>query len=104
MKRQGSTFCPPTAVLSTNERLIDDLHWAALAVSYNSTAGVEAVLAGVPTVTLDEGAMAWPVSGHTIFDRVKPDREAWCHQLAWTQFSLDEIRSGFCWEMLKDVV
>lgn len=101
MKRQGSTFCPPTAHPSPNERLVEDLQWAGLAVSYNSTAGVEAVLAGVPTVTLDEGAMAWPVSGHTLFDRVQPHREAWCHRLAWTQFTLEEIRSGFAWECVS---
>lgn len=104
MKRRGSTFCPVSAHPSPQERLWDDLQWASLAVSYNSTAGVEAVLAGVPTVTLDEGAMAWPVSGHTLFDRVQPDREAWCHRLAWTQFCLDEIRSGFCWECVSQVV
>lgn len=104
MKRQGSTFCPPIAHPSPNERLWDDLQWAGLAVSYNSTAGVEAVLAGVPTITLDEGAMAWPVSGHTLFDRVQPNREAWCHRLAWTQFTLEELRSGFAWECVSQVM
>ena len=40
--------------------------WAdcGLAITLNSSVGVDAVLAGVPTVTMDEGAMAWDVTSH----------------------------------------
>ena len=103
MKRRGALFCPATAQPSPNERLTDDLRWASLAVTYNSTSGVEAVLAGVPTVTMDEGAMAWAVSGHTIFDRIQPERDAWTQWISWTQYTLEEIRNGFFWTYLEGV-
>jgi len=84
--------------------LDEDLKWAQAAVAFNSTAAVEAVLAGVPTITLDEGAMAWPMASHAIGEPlVRPDRTRWLADLAWTQFSLGEIRSGFAWNRLREI-
>lgn len=71
---------------------------AALAVGINSNSTVESVLAGVPTITLDDRAMAWPVTGHDVREIITPVREAWAQRLAWCQYSLEEIRSGYCWE------
>jgi len=83
--------------------LEDDLSGAQLAVTWNSTAGVDAVLAGVPTVAMDEGSMAWPVTTHDLESGpICPDRTQWMHELAWTQFSLDEVASGFAWECIKE--
>lgn len=83
--------------------LEDSLRRASLCVTYTSTSGVEAVLAGIPTVTCNRGAMAWPVAAHGILkDPVRPDRTAWANKLAWTQFSAEEISSGFAWSCLKD--
>lgn len=73
---------------------------AALVVTINSNAGVDAVLAGVPSVTLDEGAMAWPVTSHEVGDLVMPDRSAWAHALAWKQWLPEEMASGACWEAI----
>jgi len=67
------------------------------ALVLNSSVGVAAVLAGTPTITMDEGAMAWPVTGHTPADVCTQGREAWCHWLAWTQWADDEIREGIPW-------
>ena len=64
------------------------------AVVLNSSVGVQAVMAGVPTITMDEGSMAWDVTGHSLDDIRTPDRRPWCHFLAWTQWSHDEIREG----------
>ena len=75
-----------------------DLRGAGLCVSFNSTAGVGAVLAGIPTVTLDPGAMAWPVASHALAEApVRPERAPWAHDLAWTQWTLAEIASGDAW-------
>ena len=71
---------------------------ASLVVTINSNSGVDAVLAGVPTVTLDAGAMAWPVTSHRIGDVLMPDRERWAHALAWKQWLPEEMASGECWE------
>lgn len=72
--------------------LADENVW--LAVSYNSTAGVDAVAAGVPTVTTDDASMAWDVAAHTIAERKMPDREAWAHWLSYTQWSQEEFANG----------
>lgn len=96
--RRAQMWCPDGAEMSIAP-LADDLARAFRFVTYNSTVGVETVLGGVPTITMDEGAMAWPVAAHGFeMAPYRPDRMAWSHDLAWTNFSLDEISSGFAWE------
>lgn len=105
VRRAGLRFCPQQASISYSESIQEDLKGAALCVTYNSTSGVEAVLAGVPTITMDEGAMAWPVASHSPDEPiVKPDREKWAHGLAWTQWSLEEICSGEMWAHLAPIM
>ena len=102
---RGGTFCPPNALLSKRETLQENLKDAMVVVTYNSTAGVEAVLSGIPTVTQDIGAMAWPVTSHGLREAlVRPRRHSWAHRLAWTQFSMAEIASGMCVEHLLSVM
>jgi len=67
------------------------------AITLNSSVGVAAVMAGVPTVAMDEGSMAWNVSGHSPGEIVTPDRVPWCEWLAWTQWTDDEIKEGAPW-------
>jgi len=72
----------------------------ARAVTLNSSVGVEGVLRGIPTVTMDEAAMAWDVTGHEPGEIRRPDRTEWLHWLAWTQWHYDEIRAGTPWARL----
>lgn len=82
-----------------------DLAGASLVVTWNSTSGVEAALAGVPVVACDEGAMVWPVASHDVDEPViRPDRQEWVEQLACCQWEPDEIVSGEFWEPLKAVM
>lgn len=100
-KHQRDTWRPKGATFSVKP-LADDLAGAALVATWNSTAGVETVLAGVPTVTFDQGAMAWPVTSHSLDEApVRPDRTAWMHRLAWTGFLPQELENGFMWDHLK---
>lgn len=94
----------PVGSVLAHGTLAEDLAKAAVVVTFNSTAGVEAVLAGVPTVTLDEGAMAWPVTSHALGHLVRPSREAWAHDLAWTGWTLEEIASGDAWAHLGPIM
>jgi len=73
---------------------------AGAVVTLNSSVAVDSVLAGIPTVTMDEAAMAWDVSGHAPGDTCTPDRTEWLHWLAWTQWSYDEIEEGIPWPRL----
>lgn len=72
--------------------------------TFNSTVAVEAVLAGISTVTFDLGSMAWDVTRYCLEEpKVFPDRAMWCEKLAWTQWSSDEIKNGEAWEALQAV-
>lgn len=101
MVRHKELWRPKGAEFSTRS-LEDDLSGASVCVTYNSTTGVEAVLAGVPTVTFDRGAMAWPVTTHDLECLpVTPDRAEWVERLACCQWNEDEIRSGEAWEAVS---
>ena len=86
--------------------LAADLAGAAVAVTFNSTVGVDAALAGVPVVAMDEGSMAWPVaahqvSQHSLLEQPEPDREEWGERLAYTQWAHAEISAGDAWARLQ---
>lgn len=84
--------------------LEDALSVAAVAVTWNSNSGVDAVLAGVPVIACDPGAMCWEVAAHGLDAPIRrPDREAWAARLAWTQWTIDEIASGEAWEHVRAV-
>lgn len=94
---RGAAPAGPTGIPLPLE---DGWQGVARAVTLNSSVAVEAVLRGIPTVTMDEAAMAWDVTGHLPGDACRPDRTAWLHWLAWTQWHYDEIRAGTPWERL----
>lgn len=101
---QNKGWCPLGAERS-QDSLSGDLSQASFAVTYNSTVGVEAVMAGVPTVTFDAGSMAWPVTSHSIDDPLTtPDRDEWAHRLAWCQWTPDEIESGEAWATVREAM
>lgn len=72
-----------------------------IAVTLNSSIGVQCVLDGLPTVVMDEGSMAYDAG---VRDSVEadfmPPREPWAHWLAWTQWTDDEINEGLPWDYL----
>lgn len=72
----------------------------AIAVTLNSSIGVQCVLDGIPTITMDEGSMAWEVTGHALQEVKKVEREPWAWRLAWTQWSHQEIQEGTPWAYL----
>lgn len=87
---------------SVSKELSADLSGASVTVTYNSNSAVESVLAGVPTITLDKGSMAWEVCSHSLEEAVcTPDRTSWAHSLAWRQWLPDEIASGRAWPHVK---
>lgn len=91
--QRGDKRKPTHSVLSTAS-LEEDLAGAFVAVTWNSNSAVDAVMAGVPTVTMDKGSMAWDVTAHRIGDIARPNRDKWAKSLACKQWTLDEIESG----------
>jgi hypothetical protein len=94
------TEVPGIATLECD--LVDALLGAAVVVTFNSRVGVDAALAGVPVIACDAGSMAWPVAAHGLdAPLVQPDRSEWCRQLGWCQWTMEEIRSGLAWNVLR---
>lgn len=77
--------------------LEDALRGAAVVVTFNSNAGVDAVIAGRRTVALDPGSMVWELSQKLIHGEF-PARKDWCARIAWCQYTVEEMASGFCQE------
>lgn len=72
---------------------------AAVVITFNSNTGVESLLAGIPTVAVDKGSMAWPVAARAIGDECRfAQRDEWAARLAWRQWTIEEIASGDAWE------
>ncbi len=86
--------------------LAEVLAGASCVVTYSSTSGVDAVLAGIPTIAMDPRSMAYPVSRHSFNEAPKrkepKDRLQWAYNLAYCQWSMEEIESGLAWEHLKN--
>ena len=97
--RKGLNKVPFGATLADGT-LEENLQNAAAVVTYNSNSGVDAVLAGVPTVIADEGSMALSVASIQVGQYYRPPREQWAAELAWKQWQLSEISSGFALEKL----
>lgn len=83
--------------------LAEDLAGAKFTISWNSNSSVDSVLAGVPSVTLDRGAMAWAVTSHDLNNPVTmPSRTEWAAQLAWCQWQPSELADGSAWRAVRE--
>jgi hypothetical protein len=100
----NAVFVPPGA-MDAGGNLAEALAGAAFAVTWNSNSGVDAAMAGVPVVAMDEGSMAWPVAAHDLGAVPRlPERRPWAAQLAWCQWRPEEIADGTAWEALSGAV
>lgn len=73
------------------------------ALAFNSNSLLDAVMYGIPAVAMDKGTMAWGLCGENIGHIIRPEREKTLHALAWKQYTLNEMASGWplktLWEM-----
>lgn len=98
---EGTRFSPPT---ESFPQLLRDCH---LLVTHGSNAAIEALAAGVPVFVMSEESPAFELAERRwehISNPHFPD-EAELNQtlanLAWCQFTLDEIASGLAWANLR---
>lgn len=76
-------------------------------IAYSSSATIDGLIAGVPCITTDPANFAWPVSDHEIEridDPTLYDREPWLHDLAYAQWSPQEMASGAVWRHLRPAI
>lgn len=97
------TPTPDGCVKSSNRALADDLKNCWACVTFNSNSAVEAAIAGIPVFAFDEGSMALPIANYSL-DRIEtpnmPDRTQWLSDLAYTQWTPAEMRTGEVWQRL----
>jgi hypothetical protein len=98
--RRGLVDHVPDHVPKVNGPLLPCLKGARLVTTFNSNTAVESVLAGKPTLVEDIGSMAWDVRNTPDAPDSEQDRRGWAAQLAWKQWTADEIRNGVAWEHL----
>lgn len=96
---RGSQKVPANVIVDHGD-LADSLKDAKCVVTFNSTSGVDALLAGVPVIALDERSMVYSVAGHDL-DYIpkkgsidEPNRVQWMNDLAYCQWTKKEIADG----------
>jgi len=76
--------------------------WAV--VNWSSNPGIQSILQGVPAF-VGPHSLAWPVANHS-FDTIEnpdmPDRQHWLNDLAYTEWTVDEIAQGIPLQRLTD--
>jgi len=85
------------------ESLEDDLKNCHAVVTFSSNTAVEAAIQGIPVFAFDEGSMALPVA-NTKWAKLKdpclPDRTQWLNNLAYCQWTPEEMSKGLPWKHL----
>lgn len=83
--------------MSTNKNILEDFKETWCAVAYNSNALVEAAIEGIPVFAFNNGAMTWEIANKNIANIENPKlppRQQWAANLAYTQWTLDEMKLG----------
>ena len=78
----------------------DNIHCT---ISWSSNPGVHSVLAGVPAI-VGPSSLAYPVAGHNlelIEYTQTPNRAQWINNLAWTEYTVEEIAAGLPLQRLR---
>jgi hypothetical protein len=78
-----------------------DIHCA---ITHNSTAVVDAATYGVPVFMTSDLCLAWDVGSNNlgqIETPVKPDRNQWLHNLAYANWTIEEVRNGTVWRRFR---
>jgi len=94
----------PNGCLISNRPYREDVETAWAIVTYDSNMAVDATLYGIPCFTAGktraDGITCRDLA--RIEDPPKPDRQQWAHDLAYTQWNVQELRAGLPWIHLID--
>jgi hypothetical protein len=78
-----------------------DLTNVRAALTFNTTAGIECLMHGIPVVAADLGNPLYSAVGHDIDDIIYPNRLPILHYLANCQWTYNEIQFGKWYERLE---
>jgi hypothetical protein len=79
-------------------------------ITYTSGLAIDAVVRGIPVIACDEGNFAWNVAERKLrniesLNLAKDDQvQQWLRNLAYCQWSPEEMESGECWSHLKSSI
>lgn len=86
-------------------KLLDDASGARRVITFNSTAAVETVWAGIPTQVLSPISITWPVAlrGFAFPEECLEfrDRQKWANKLCYRQWDMDELKAGEFWSTVR---
>lgn len=85
----------------------EDLKDAWAVITYNSNLAVDALIEGIPAFSFDEGSMAYEVTGHSMMDIENPkgpSRQQWFNNLAYAQWTFEEMELGLAWRHIKPAI
>lgn len=95
------------AIGDAEKPLAESLKGAWSVVTYSSGAAIEALMAGIPAISVSPASFAWSVTDHAIANAVSPtlhDRAPWLEKIAAAQWCEDEIVSGGIWLPLAEAI
>lgn len=99
---QNMPIIPGLNPLPRDVSLDEAMRNAKWVVTYNSNSGVDSMLAGVPVVAVDAGSMVYDLAGRNpVIPPPMLDRAQWARDIAFAQWTLEEIRTGQMWDHLK---
>ena len=90
-----------------NMTIRDSLQNAHCCVAYTSGSSLDAILDGVPVIPTSQYNFVWEISSHSINDIENPklgEREQLLYNLAYAQWSVQEIQQGKPWNHLYEYI
>ena len=103
MKNLIDTYKWCNVSYSNKGTINDDLKNAHCTVAYTSGSSIDSILAGVPVIPCNECNFVWSISSHQLSEIENPklgEREQLLYDLAYAQWSVEEIKQGKPWHHL----
>jgi len=97
-------FRPHPQIAKPDMSLEEDLEDCWAVVTFNSNTAVDAAIRGIPVFAADRGSMAYAISNKDISQIERPhtpEREQWLNNLAYSQWTPQEMREGLTWQHLS---
>tara|TARA_R110000824_G_scaffold398019_1_gene601427 strand:+ start:2972 stop:3988 length:1017 start_codon:yes stop_codon:yes gene_type:complete len=90
-----------------SHKIEEDLKNAWCTITRTSNGAIDSILEGVPVITEDPVCMSYDVSEHSIKNIEHPfypsmrQRSQWLYNLAYAEWSLEEMKQGLPWQHLR---
>lgn len=101
---EGAEMDVPTDINSGG--LKEAISGAHCVVTYNSTSGTDALIAGVPVVAMSDTAQFYDVAEHDLANIENPrfpdNRQCHFNRVAYAQWTVDELRNGGALEFILE--